>query len=119
MQLIVDLTIDGEPLSKQRPRLGKGGRTHTPAETVKAEQSIGWEVKAKLRAVEPDKVSDFGVEVVFYTNNARTDLDNLTKLLMDACNKLVWHDDRQVTRLAASLIRKSKAPRTVLKIYAL
>lgn len=119
MQLIIDLTIDGEPMPKERPRFGMGGRVYTPAKTKKAEAAIGWQVKSKLRGIEPDKQSDFGVEVVFHCASPSVDLDNLTKLVWDALNRIIWHDDRQVTRAALSLIRESKAPRTVLKIYAL
>lgn len=119
MRLVVSLTIDGEPVPKARPRFGAGRRVYTPTKTKKAEAAIGRQIKSVLRDTEPDGASDFGVEIVFHCALAGTDLDNLTKLALDACNKLVWRDDRQVTRLAASLIRKSKEPRTVLKIYAL
>ena len=32
----------------------------------------------------------------------RTDLDNYVKAVLDACNGIVYHDDRQVTNLVAS-----------------
>ena len=120
MRLVLNLTIDGEPFPKQRPRLArKRGVIYTPQETVKAERAIATQLKSVLRGSEPDAVNTFGVELEFYCRSAATDLDNLTKLVLDSCNKVVWRDDRQVEKIVARLTRRATQPRTILRIFAL
>lgn len=47
------------------------------------------------------------------------DIDNLAKLVLDSCNGLLYHDDRQVVKLAALKLRDNKGDclgRTVVEI---
>lgn len=119
MRLVVSTTLEGEPWPKERPRFTrKTGKVYTPATTTNEESALKHELKRWLDYLEPDKTSVFLVEAQFHCESDKTDLDNLIKLVLDACNKLVWLDDRQVGRIDASVLRKAELPRTVLKIYA-
>lgn len=116
---LLQVTIPGEPQPKQRPRVVQGGtRTYTPTATVKAEHHIGWKVRQKYPGLQVDAESTFSVTVRFYTRRKLTDCDNCLNLTLDALNKIVWADDRQVTDLHAHLERDCLGPhRTELLIY--
>lgn len=108
------VTLDGEPASKARPRLGKG-RVYTPTGTASAEELWRW----TLRSVVSKPVDDsaFAVKLRFYSGVwTRKDIDNMIKLVLDACNGVVWADDRQVVGIDAWLYRGDDHPRTELTV---
>lgn len=115
----VRVTIPGEPVSKARPRVvgtGSSRRTYTPVKTAAAENAIGWVLRA-AGVNEPDREGAYKVEVAFYCGTWRhNDIDNLTKLVLDACNGVVWADDSQVYELHAYVIRGASDPHTGLTI---
>lgn len=116
MEPIVCLTIDGDPVSKQRPRIGKAGKAYTPRATKQAESVIAWTIRADSRSMKPSS-GLFSVHVWFFTKDLRRrDIDNLCKTVLDACNGIVWDDDSQVVELHACVERGSPRPRTVLLI---
>ncbi|MBA7630002.1 hypothetical protein ES703_37510 [subsurface metagenome] len=118
----VHLTIPGEPISKQRPRfsINKNGRVYTPRQTRESEEWIGWQIKNAYQGLMPDVDYAFGVRIMFYqSNQQRRDLDNMTKLILDACTRVVWEDDSQVTEIIAHVFRGDDKPRTELCIYSL
>lgn len=111
---VCEAVFPGEPVAKQRPRTGKGG-TYTPKKTRDAEEAIRWQLRE--RRVQPDADYLLGVHVRFYSGDGRRrDLDNLLKLLLDACNEFVWADDFQVTEIHAAVIRRADNPRTELVV---
>lgn len=100
-------TLSGEPKSKQRPRFTRSGHVYTPQETRDAEKAI------KEAFEEQDGVSFedsiLRMELVFALSNRRPrDTDNMAKLVMDALNKVAYHDDKQVIEL---LIRRVRSPK--------
>lgn len=120
--ILLQATIPGDPLSKQRPRfsVSKGGKVYTPKETKQAEDDIAWAIKSQHRGLMVDGDSKFGVRMVFYTKSfQRRDIDNMAKLIFDACTGLVWADDTQVWEMHARLFRKDAEPRTELLIHQL
>lgn len=110
------VTLHGEPASKARPRLGKGGNVYTPGNTTAAEDRWKWELRAS-GYTEPNADSAYAVRLRFYSGVwTRKDIDNMVKLVLDAANKLVWADDRQVVGIDAWLIRGDDRPRTELAL---
>lgn len=123
MNQVCALTIPGEPLSKARPRfaVSKRGkvRTYTPKQTEEAEDAVGWHIKKACPGIEANERDAFYVEVEFHCGDyRRRDVDNMAKLVFDACNGLVWRDDVQVERLLATVTRGSAEPRTVLRLWS-
>lgn len=109
------VTMEGEPASKARPRLGKGGNVYTPRRTVTAEEAWRW----RLREVASAPIADraFAVTLRFYSGLwTRKDIDNMIKLVLDASNGVVWADDRQVVGIDAWLVRGAAQPRTELTL---
>ena len=115
----VYLTILGEPISKQRPRF-TNGRAYTPLKTREAEEWIGWQIKSAYPGLIPFPEYAFGVIRLFYqSNQQRRDLDNMVKLVLDACTGIVWNDDSQVTEIFCHVFRGETEPKTELRIYSL
>lgn len=57
----------------------------------------------------------FAVEVVGYMPNARCDADNLRGLL-DACEGLIWQNDRQVRPVVYHYVVDKARPRVVVQV---
>ena len=99
---MIVLTVPGEPVPKARARRSAAGGWYTPKETRDAEAAIAITVKAAMsrHGITLDDTSRFSVALAFYvTTKKRHDIDNLAKLVLDACNGIVWKDDSQVDRL--------------------
>lgn len=117
MKLLVSIVLTGEPKSKARPRVGFG-RGYTPQTTRTAETDIGWQLRTVIRR--PNETDDLAVTLRFFSGTRRrTDLDNLVKLVLDACNGIVWRDDSQVVQLHAQLERGAARARTELEVHVI
>jgi Holliday junction resolvase RusA-like endonuclease len=113
--LLLSVTVPGEPVPKSRARLGRG-RAYTPAATTTAEQRFGWAFRAAK--VARNDHDDLGLRVVFRAStHQRRDLDNCIKLVCDAANGIVWRDDVQVTRIEADMIRGVDDPGTTVEVW--
>jgi len=115
-------TVPGDPSAKGRPRFSRkrNGRVYTPKNTADAELTLRLVLKSQHRNLVVDSDSAFGVRLLFFTaTNQRRDLDNMVKLVWDACNGVVWADDSQVHELIARVVRTDPKPRTELAIYVL
>jgi len=102
-------TLHVSPRGKGRPRFGKG-RTFTDAKTVAAEAEIRWLLQKEKP---PCLAGPVCLVVRFFLlrpksakkrpyPDVRSDLDNYLKMLLDACNKILWNDDAQVCHVTAS-----------------
>jgi Holliday junction resolvase RusA-like endonuclease len=116
---IVKISFRGDPASKQRPRV-VDRRAFTPKETKQAEKALKLLLVLSYPKMEPDGEHCFEVSINFFClRRQRKDLDNMTKLVLDACNGIVWVDDSQVTALNLRVSRGSDHPRTELSIIAI
>ena len=110
--------IPGSPVSKERARQGRNGRFYTPSKTRNAEAVVVAYVRQCNPGLQVDEVSLFRVNVVFHTaTRRRRDIDNMLKLLLDALNGVVWHDDSQVRDVSMKLEQNSDNPRTVFSVF--
>ena len=99
-------TIYVEPVGKARPRVVGGGVAYTPQKTAGSEALIRISIRDQQeyfdRAVPLRLVATFYRErpkslkknVVFPVS--RPDLDNYLKLLTDALEKYIYHNDSQI-----------------------
>lgn len=118
-RIVLAATIDGDPGTKARPRFD-GTRTYTPRRTRDAEEAIGWAIKAAAPGLMPCTNYELGVAVVFETKTRqRRDIDNVVKLLFDACNGIVWADDAQVIEMKARVERGTGTGSTSLVVYTI
>ena len=117
----VHTVIEGDPPTKRRARFNsKTGIVYTPRETREAQELIGWAVKSSHQGLMPDADSAFGVRVLFYAKGfVKKDIDNMAKVVLDACTGIVWQDDKQVVELLARFFKNDALPRTEMCIYTL
>ena len=115
--------IDGKAKGKGRPRFTKKGRfitTYTPKETKDYEKGIK---NAVLRAIKDEddnlyyKKLKMAIKVIYEPIKSiskkkrneligtyydkKPDIDNIIKSIMDALNKVVYEDDKQIVQLIA------------------
>jgi len=133
----IEFTIPGVPVPKGRPRgrmIGKGPmarvQIYTPPETQAAESNFLMRAK-KHR---PPHMLDgpLRVDILFVVPapaslhgdrsrkwpEVRPDIDNYSKLVLDALNGIFWHDDGQVC--ASSVVKVyGHPPRTEVRITKL
>lgn len=110
--------LEGDPIPKGRPRLGRGGHVYTPARTRDWEQMWREMISLKLPSWFETTAEEVAVTLRFWTKaSTRGDADNLSKTVLDAANGLIWKDDRQVRHLDALIVeRGSREPRTELLV---
>ena len=108
----VHFHVPGVPVGKGRPRFTKSGHTYTPAKTR------AWEKAVRAAATGKDRLEGpLSALIIVYLPIpkswskkrqqeadgkpaiGRTDADNFGKAVLDACNEIVFADDRQVTDL--------------------
>lgn len=129
--------LDGPPRRWQRAAFIKGKKrtlrsARTARQHVQAVVGIAM-MRARLPAWEAGVPLSVEIEAVFKrpktskhldrTDPGRQwypqvpDLDNVSKLWLDACNGLLWHDDAQVVRLAITKVfaAEGEAPHTLFR----
>jgi Holliday junction resolvase RusA-like endonuclease len=110
----LNLRLDVEPHPQGRPRVTiQNGKPHAYP-TAKDEQfreAAQWALKAQPR--QKFESGHLYVCVHFYVKDIdgakRGDVDNYVKSLFDACNGIIWTDDKQVTEVHA---RVATAPKS-------
>lgn len=113
------LTIDGVPVAKGRPRLGRYG-TYTPKKTQEYEEYVKMCWVAKYGSIQPSE-QPLEMNIVFYMpipksyskkqraemlngrikHTKKPDIDNLIKSVLDALNGLAYADDSQIIKVTA------------------
>ena len=114
---MIEFTVPGEPVAKGRPRFNtKSGAAYTPKQTASFENRVALFARAAgVRVLDgPVQVT---IEFWFAWPKSKwrkrnwrgvewmdtgKDLDNLAKAILDACNGICYHDDRQVAHLTLS-----------------
>lgn len=110
--------IPGDPVPKER-RIGQGRYARTPKRTRDAEARVEQALKDALPGWEAEPDGTYGVLVEFRTSaGGRADVDNGTKLLLDALNTVFWQDDIQVGDLFCHLTRGQDEPGTEVWLFA-
>lgn len=106
--------VPGHPQTKHRPRF-YNGQVLTSKKTRIAEQAIGYHARRVFR--EP-LAGDIALNIIFYLKNKQNlaDIDNLTKCVQDALNKIAYKDDRQISILTVQRLFDKENPRTEISI---
>ncbi len=118
MNNIINITIPGQPIAKQRSRKGAHGNWYNPQEDImyevkkeiKKQLPDGWEIIKSGVPVKcnlifffelPKSILNSKKKIELFKNDDKPclnkkDVDNLIKFIWDCMNKIVWHDDNQV-----------------------
>ena len=113
-------SVYGQPVPKKRPRVTRYGHAYTPKESLAYETEVANMAKSAMGSSE---ALETPVAVYIYINYAVPpsyskkrreaclngserptganlgDIDNVAKQILDACNGIVYKDDRQVVSL--------------------
>lgn len=114
-RLYIEINHSGENVPKGRPRFRRMGSrvfSYTDARTKTAETILKMLFKSKCRV---PLVVPCGLEIIFFKKRPKTtkfkdfpgvrfDLDNASKLLMDAGNGILWADDALICSLNCSKV---------------
>lgn len=134
-----EVEILGEPVGKARPRMNtRTGKAYTPNKTKYYEYQIRQELAFKYRQIDPiiddpirvTIIAYFGIpkstskkkEAEMLKDNIRPtkkpDIDNITKIILDALNEFIYKDDTQVVEL---VVKKyyDVIPKVYLKVEVL
>lgn len=120
LPLVARFTVDGEPRSKARPRLGRGGNVYTPRKSAQAEEEIGWAFRQVAGSYTPHKNDTFGLCALFFAaTRQRRDVDNMLKLISDGLNGIAWVDDAQVVEMSGrkTYVDRPDEARTEVLVY--
>ncbi|MGI6096418.1 MAG: RusA family crossover junction endodeoxyribonuclease [Lachnospiraceae bacterium] len=113
---MINFTVYGTPKGKGRPRMTKTGHVYTPQQTIDYEEKvrIAWKKSAKGRKM----TGALSVEILVFFETPKNwsmkkktemmgkfaekkpDIDNVAKIILDALNKLAYHDDSQVVAIS-------------------
>ena len=146
MKKIVELTILGEPLGKQRPRVSMANgvvRTYTPTKTTNYETLVAHEymskygkmvfgreepIKAIIDIYFPLNKGDFGKKGLNKSGRAKisgrfatikSDIDNILKCLFDALNTIAYPDDKQIVEVHAYKMYTLESPQVHIVLESL
>ena len=123
MTFVCHFTIEGVPVAKGRPRFTRKGHTYTPTKTRDFEDKVKEAARRAMGSSEPLE-TPLALGVVSHVPipaswskkrqeaakngesnpTTRPDVDNYAKLVMDACNGILYIDDSQVVNLHASKV---------------
>lgn len=131
---MVEIVIDGKPVGKKAPLHGKGF-TYTPAKTRAFEahgrMAAQIAMAGKSPTSEPVHVDVWAILPIpsswsqkrrrqaalgFIRPTTKPDVDNYAKSALDACNGIVFEDDRQVDVLSVTKAYGSD-PKLIIKVW--
>lgn len=117
--MMLTFVIPGPCIPKGRPRVGPA-RTVTPKRTKRYEKTVAaYALQARCRRIGWPLGARYAVTVNVYRARADGDLDNFCKTVLDACNTVLWNDDRQVVELHAYRCDMAGAERTEVSAVVL
>jgi Holliday junction resolvase RusA-like endonuclease len=134
---VIVFVVPGEPVGKGRPRafrVGNGVRMHTPDKTARYENLVALSAQESMAGRMPLD-GPVAVDMLLITTppaswskrkraqaldgmilpTTKPDCDNVLKAIADACNGIVWGDDKQITDV---VIRKRYGVRPMARVAA-
>lgn len=112
----ISFSIPGNPIAKGRPRFTRSGHAYTPAKTRTYEEIIRLHATKAMRGKKM-LTGAIGLRVTAYfpipksftkemrekavrgelLHQKKPDFDNVSKIIADACNRIVFNDDGQIS----------------------
>jgi Holliday junction resolvase RusA-like endonuclease len=123
-ETILRLDVIGQPQRTERVRFVRAtGQAYTPAKTRAAVEALAGHIAMAVTRDPVDFEVGLSAEFVMGPSRGKPDIDNLAKMVLDACTRAnVWTDDVKVADLRC-LRRRSRGdsdpPRTVIEVWRL
>ena len=139
--MTVEFTVPGDPVSKARPRVTRGGKhTYTPSTSKAYETLVALKAKEAMQGRKPiEGAIVLDVEFILkrpkshyrtngdikpkyldagYAHTKRPDLDNFLKSVLDGCNEIVFKDDSQVYSITVGkwYVDDEESPHTAVNV---
>lgn len=111
---MIHYTFPGAPISTQHLYHCTSRGFFMMAAGVQMKTDYQWQLKAKPRKIIIGEVKV--VIEIFFKNHRRQDVDNFNKLILDACNKILWKDDTQIIELTVRKFVDKANPRVELYV---
>ncbi|MEY4507983.1 MAG: hypothetical protein RLZZ450_105 [Pseudomonadota bacterium] len=109
----LNFEVPGKPVGKERPRFSirrKGKKMFV--QTFTPEKTLAYEKKVREACELPEDWrtdTDYTVHIwITFENGVHSDIDNVAKSVLDALNKHVWDDDKQVANLTVQRMYSSR-----------
>ena len=138
MSEMISLYFPFPAVPKERPRAGKGGHFYTPKKTAQFERRVAEFFRnSRQKCLEEgclsvsitfnlphtkkverefSKRENAGVQAIY--RPVKPDLDNLTKSVLDALNRLAWSDDSQIIYIQVMKFYNRLCPNGSISITA-
>lgn len=112
---MISFTVQGNPLPKQSYRATKHGN-FIPKRIRHWQDIVGWAAKEAMQGKDPMRGTLDVVLEFFRGDMRRVDLDNLSKAVLDAMNKIVYEDDRQINKLILTKEYDKDKPGVIISV---
>lgn len=119
-KVIVNAIFPGEPVAQERAQRS-GRRTFEAKKSRLAKKRLRWQYKSLGHKPRPALHCWLGVQLVFTCKDFGKDGDNMEKLVWDAFNGVIWHDDDQIVEWSGRKVRAglSTPPSTRIVVYVI
>ena len=115
----VSFRVDGNPLPKQSFRARNSRKGYIEPRIQAHQDAVGWAAKAAMQGKPPFE-GNVTVSYIFRrADQRRADWENLSKLVSDAMNGIVYDDDSRITAAHVYVERGCQVPETVVLVEAL
>lgn len=116
---MINFTVEGEPIPQARPRFSKFG-AYEPKRNTEYKKQVAQVARAAMGDKEPMSGA-VSMTIKLYrkfqaVSRRFGDWDNLGKAICDACNKICYADDSQVTRCVVEKFTDKNFPRAEISI---
>lgn len=103
-------TIPGKPVPAVRMTQKSKWANPQAQRYLQYKDAVGWAAKTAIQ--EPIE-GPVGVDIEIYLKDRlkrRWDIDNVAKAILDGCNRICFHDDKQVTSLEVRVYTAARHP---------
>lgn len=104
--------VPGRPISWKRVNRYMGRGIEPKEQRIKKQEISSYALAAMASGLFRKTRSPVSVHCWFYGPHPLSDIDNLTKLILDALNEVAWDDDRQVVEIWSEKIGPCEIKRT-------
>ena len=114
---MITFIIPGKPVPQERRVQVRGGWSFDPPKSRAAKKAVCLIAMSTRKGNVKASDHSFIVEMLFCGPHWGADVDNLSKLVLDALKGIWWKDDHQVTELNVRKVRVPKGDeQTIVRI---
>jgi len=93
---LIRIFILTKVVPKARPRVGKYGNIYSPSSKDEEDLKLLILREMRLHSIKKQKGKLSVKLVIGFKGKKRADIDNIEKFVLDACNGVLWNDDKNI-----------------------